>query len=93
MKCCEILNIKSKLTIKQEGKNNSKSTFKSPRSILSHNTFLVPQISNSLVQQPPHVDSARSGYNSEPDGSPVSWILDNPTVQVCGRIRLLTFTG
>jgi len=32
MKCCEILNIKFKLIIKQEGKNNSKLTFKSPLS-------------------------------------------------------------
>jgi hypothetical protein len=96
VKRCHILNIKFKFLIKREGKNDCKVTLKSQRKILSHGRqststahvslmFLVPQISNALVQQPPQTESGRSGYNSEPEGSPVSWILDNPTVKVCGR--------
>jgi hypothetical protein len=60
MKCCEILNINFKLIIRQDGKNNSKSTFKSPRTILSHN----PYNSRSADQQFTSAATTPGGFSA-----------------------------
>ncbi|XP_021928943.1 uncharacterized protein LOC110834270 isoform X2 [Zootermopsis nevadensis] len=44
--------------------------------------FIAQLISNSLIQKSSQTASGRSSYNEELEGSPVSWILDNPTVQL-----------